>query len=510
MYITQPPTHHLRSIHPHQPSARVLIDRRLDGGGENQGRRAPPARQSHQVRPVQRTTHRFHQYTPRPPKRGAKPPGKQHPLASLKGKPTRTALDVSDSDDSLMDSDAEPLDDDPLMDSDDDSDLPPLADGDDDSQGDEFADDNDEVSDDDEPMSQEDDVDVGPRDALADALDSDDEPPPLTKAERKAAALDRRAARKQAAAAAEAADMQTNLGGAAPESEEDAEEGDVAFSVFAEAAEGPGGAVDLSLVQRRLKEVVRVLEHFQSLREPGRSRAEYVQLVRGRWRGGCCVFHVLTMCHFRCMSTYTCCSQLQRDLCTYHGFNDFMASTLLALFPPAEVLELAAAIEQPRPVTLRTNTLKTRRRDLAATLINRGVNLDPIGAWSKVRRTSICSTIWAASIQNYLSHDGVYITIHKHTTLQVGLVVYDSQVPVGATPEYMAGHYMLQSAASFLPVMALAPAEGMRVVDVAAAPGGKTTYIAALMRNTGVVFANEVNKARTKSLLVRMVELQDC
>lgn len=99
------------------------------------------------------------------------------------------------------------------------------------------------------------------------------------------------------------------------------------------------------------------------------------------------------------------------------------------------------ANETPRPVTIRTNSLKTRRKDLAQALIARGVNLDPI-KWSKV-----------------------------------GLQVFESQVPIGATPEYLAGHYMVQSASSFLPVMALEPKEKERILDMCAAPGGKTTFI---------------------------------
>ena len=113
-------------------------------------------------------------------------------------------------------------------------------------------------------------------------------------------------------------------------------------------------------------------------------------------------------------------------------------------------------------------------------------------------------------------------------------MVYESRVPVGATPEYMAGHYMLQSAASFLPVMALAPQalnlllfcaqphamvqyshgsglrrsqEGERILDMAAAPGGKTTYIAALQRNTGMLFANEIQPRRLPSLVANIQRL---
>lgn len=48
---------------------------------------------------------------------------------------------------------------------------------------------------------------------------------------------------------------------------------------------------------------------------------------------------------------------------------------------------------------------------------------------------------------------------------------------LGATPEYLAGQYMLQGASSLLPVMALSPQEGETVLDMSSAPGGKTTYI---------------------------------
>ena len=192
---------------------------------------------------------------------------------------------------------------------------------------------------------------------------------------------------------------------------------------------------DLQILQTRMREVINVLRDFSKKREDGRSRQEYLECLR-------------------------------KDLCNYYNYNEFMMEKFMQVFGIGELLDALEANEVQRPVTIRANLLKTKRRDLAQALINRGVNLDPVGQWSKV-----------------------------------GLVVYSSQVPLGATPEYLAGHYILQGASSLLPVMALAPQEGERVLDMAAAPGGKTTHVAALMKNTGLLFANDANKARGKAVV---------
>lgn len=87
-------------------------------------------------------------------------------------------------------------------------------------------------------------------------------------------------------------------------------------------------------IQQRIRDVVMVLSDFKKFREANRSRSEYTELLR-------------------------------RDLCTYYSYNDFLMEKLMQMFPLDEVLELLEASEVQRPMTIRTNTLRTRRRDLA-------------------------------------------------------------------------------------------------------------------------------------------------
>jgi 25S rRNA (cytosine2870-C5)-methyltransferase len=192
--------------------------------------------------------------------------------------------------------------------------------------------------------------------------------------------------------------------------------------------------MSLDEINLRVQNIVNILSDFKNKKEEGHSRDSLM-------------------------------NELKQLLMAYYDYNEDIMTLVTNLFPPHEAIEFLEASGGQRILSLRTNTLKTKRRELAKILINRGVNLDPLADWTKV-----------------------------------GLKVYDSAVPVGATPEYLAGHYMLQSGSSFLPVIALDPQENEKVLDMCACPGGKTTYIAQLMKNTGILVANDLKKERLKSL----------
>jgi NOL1/NOP2/sun family putative RNA methylase len=71
---------------------------------------------------------------------------------------------------------------------------------------------------------------------------------------------------------------------------------------------------------------------------------------------------------------------------------------------------------------------------------------------------------------------------------------------LGATPEYLLGYYYLQSPLSQLACEALDPIPGSVVLDMAAAPGGKTTYLAAMVGPKGRVVALDNDAMRLASV----------
>lgn len=82
---------------------------------------------------------------------------------------------------------------------------------------------------------------------------------------------------------------------------------------------------------------------------------------------------------------------------------------------------------------------------------------------------------------------------------------YDPQTRPGLHPWHEAGLYYLQEASAMAPVTLLDPQPGERICDLCAAPGGKTTQIAALMHGKGLLVCNEINPKRSK-ILSRNIE----
>jgi NOL1/NOP2/sun family putative RNA methylase len=112
---------------------------------------------------------------------------------------------------------------------------------------------------------------------------------------------------------------------------------------------------------------------------------------------------------------------------------------------------------------IRVNTLKTSKADLMRRLQSKGFEL-------------------------------------KNTVVPEVLAVKKAPLVTGATTEYLLGHYYIQDLSSCMAVDALDITPGQLVLDVAAAPGGKTTFMAQKMNNSGAIIAIEPNSRRARSM----------
>jgi 16S rRNA (cytosine967-C5)-methyltransferase len=142
---------------------------------------------------------------------------------------------------------------------------------------------------------------------------------------------------------------------------------------------------------------------------------------------------------------------------------DWLAELWADALGPDEAVALMRADNEPAESALRANELRTTRDELIAGLREHGADARP-----------------AADLPEGVVVDGAF-DAHGSDLFADGLL-------------------MPQSRGSMLVARTLAPRPGERVLDMCAAPGAKSTHLAALMRGDGEVVAVEENAARAREL----------
>ena len=88
-----------------------------------------------------------------------------------------------------------------------------------------------------------------------------------------------------------------------------------------------------------------------------------------------------------------------------------------------------------------------------------------------------------------------------------GFWISGERTDLGNLMEHVLGYFYVQESASMIPPVVLDPKENESVLDVAAAPGSKTTQIGQYMNNTGIIMANDITGDRLASLGINVQRL---
>lgn len=96
--------------------------------------------------------------------------------------------------------------------------------------------------------------------------------------------------------------------------------------------------------------------------------------------------------------------------------------------------------------------------------------------------------------------DKLFIPMDKKVTWANDAYYYDEEKRPGKHPYHEMGLYYIQEPSAMSAAALLAPKPGMRVLDLCAAPGGKSTQLATYLGDSGLLVSNEINTQRSRIL----------
>ena len=226
-------------------------------------------------------------------------------------------------------------------------------------------------------------------------------------------------------------------------------------------------------------------------------------------------------------------SDKAKDLAKKYGYRPYMIERYFSMFKSNldETMEFLEANEQFSPLSLRVNTLKADPETVFEALNSKGYKLkqsehisyaysiehdvinektvhikpkSPKYAMQGFERdpTTLKKVEWGRP--SYLDEKGKAESEKREEAKNTQILRGKQIGTLGSTHEYLMGHYYIQDFASMFPIYYLNPQKNDFVLDMAAAPGGKTTHLAQIMENQGHIFAMDNNKKRLKSLVYNL------
>ena len=134
-------------------------------------------------------------------------------------------------------------------------------------------------------------------------------------------------------------------------------------------------------------------------------------------------------------------------------------------YTPLTVDKILGGMAEQRKTTLRVNTLKTSVQYIMNILKENAIKFDKVSWYNE-----------ALILKNATEKEVQKLDIYEN------------------------GYIYLQSLSSMIPPVVLKPKQGEKVLDLTAAPGSKTTQLAAIMNNNGYILANELDALRCERL----------